>query len=772
MKRIYHIAKNELYTLFYSPIAWLLMMLFVVMTSADYIEITNDFIANCQRGGFFEYLTNSITANPRYGYLFGVIHNLYIFFPLITMGLISRETSSGTIKLLYSSPVRVREIVLGKFLAITCFTICLLLLVCLTLFALCAGMIHPDYGSILGSLFGLFFVLSTYAAIGLFISSLTSYQIVAAIITFAIFFFLSKSGDLWQDVDIVRNITYYLNMGIKSYNLVRGLPNLRDICYFMILITGFLSFTIIRIKSGTESISRFKKARRYVIVIAIAFGIGYLTKSPYVNFYFDTTRNEILTITPHTQALLAKLNDGDLEIIGFSNLFNGYDRWGKTNQNYIITTVWEPYIRFKPNIKFTFLNYYDLDSTDYHFKVDTGKTLREIAEKEAETYSVDFDQFLSPAEVNRMVDVKAEERRSFFLLKYKGRSAIVRTFNDGIYWPMENEIAAAINRLILPTPKIGFLCDEIERGPFSKRGRDYRMITHELGSRASVINAGFDIDTFSLHQKEIPAGLSALMIADPRTPISAESLVKIKNYIDTGGNVFITTEPDRKEVTKPLLDMLGLALHDGLLIQSSDKFSSDVVFPSMSDTARNLSPQMARDVKRTVKYYGDKLLRVAMAGANVLDYKEKDGFHVSPLLQTISGISWNRLAPIGNDSLQMKVEKKPDDENGSFVPAVLMTRMIHGRQQRIVVASDADLITESYIFGWNPRRFNFSFDYWLFCSFSYGEFPTNTMRPDGPDGGFTVTVDSIPPQKLIFYWIIPGLIGVGASILLIRRKRK
>jgi len=192
MKRIYHIAKNELYSLFYSPIAWILMMFFLVMTSADYIAQANYYIAGFQRKEFMEYITNSITASPSDGIFFGVIHNLYIFFPFITMGLISRETSSGTIKLLYSSPVRAREIVLGKFLSITCFTICLLLLVCVTLCALCMEMVHPDYSSIVGSLFGLFLVLSTYAAVGLFISSLTSYQVVAAIITFTIFFLSFK----------------------------------------------------------------------------------------------------------------------------------------------------------------------------------------------------------------------------------------------------------------------------------------------------------------------------------------------------------------------------------------------------------------------------------------------------------------------------------------------------------------------------------------------------------------------------------------------------
>ncbi len=779
MKKIIYIARNELYSLFYSPIAWILMIIFLVMTSADYIYALNEFTGLYERGNwellFVKELTNMVSTDFGYGYLFGIIKNLFIFFPLITMGLVSREVSSGTIKLLYSSPVRIREIVMGKYLAILSFALCLIGLILFILTAMSLSVAHPDYGYMLASVFGIFLVLATYAAIGLFISSLTSYQVVAALITIAVFALFSEIGNLWQSVKLVRGITYYLNMRQKSNDLLIGVMNTRDIIYFMILIVSFLLFTVIRIKSAAESISKFRKALRYIIVIIAAFIIGYITNKPQLNVYFDANRDNMYTITPPTQAMLAKLNDGELEISVVSNVLDKMSLLyflQPSEQNSFTTNMFESYIRFKPDIKVDYLYYYNTDSGSYFYQNYPGKSLREVADIQLKTYNMSLSDCLSPEQINPIINTDSEENRTFFLLRYKGRSAVVRTYDDPRIWPGEDEIAAAINRLIDTPPQIDFLCDEIERSPFSERTRDYRDLTSKRADRHSLINQGYNFDTLSLKQKEIPKGLAALVIADPRTPISPENLGKINKYIDEGGNVFIAGEPDRKEVTKPLFDKLGLALRNGLLIQSSAKFSSDVVFTHMTDSARNLSPQFTRQLQDDIRYFGDTIFRVAMAGAGAIDFQERNGFRITPLLYTDSKLSWNRMTPISNDSLQMKVDRLPGDEQGSFTTAIRLDRTVNGREQRIIVAGDADYLTKPQTSPRDPRRYNYEFGFWCFNYFSYGQFPTNTLRPRSLDNSFKIKVAQIGNQKIILYWIIPGLIAIFASVILIRRKRK
>ena len=774
MKRILYVAKNELYSLFYSPIAWILMIFFMILTSSDYIASLDAYTGIYERGGPALMALQNLTAkllSSGNGLFGSVIRNLYLFFPLITMGLISREVNNGTIKLLYSSPVRIREIVLGKYLAILCFTLCLLFLVCLTVISFAFSVENPDYGNILASLFGLFLVLATYAAIGLFISSVTSYQIVAAIITFGVFAFLSKVGELWQDIDILRNITYYLNIGGKAGRFLVGLMNLRDFTYFLILIVSFLSFTIIKIKSDTESVSGFRKAMRYISVIAVAFVVGYITNKPQVNMYYDATREKIFTVHPNTQGLLKNM-DGKLEIVLYGNLLAHYYPVRPAAQLSIMA-MWERYIRFKPDIDIDFKYYYNLDTSNYRFKNKPGRTLKQIAEEEARTYRTSLDRFMSPEEASKFADVVAEENRCFFVLKYNGKETILRTFDDPAFWPGESEVAAALSRLAAANmPKIGFLSDEIERGPFSDRLRDYRVIANQLGNRYSLVNQGFDFVNVSLKNNEIPTALTALVIADPRTPFPAESLEKINRYIDEGGNLLIAGEPDRKEVIKPLFNKLGLTFRDGMLIQPTEKYSSDVVFSYMTDTAKNFSPQFKRLMDTDTKYRGDSLHRVALAGASAIEYTEQSGFHIDPLLITDKDLSWNRTAPVSNDSLQLNLTRTAGDESGSFVTAVRMNRKVNGKDQRIIVSGDADYLATPQLSGSKPARYNYLYGTWSFSYFTEGKFPANVYSDESIDNKFKITVDSIPTFKLIFYWIIPAIIGLICSIIIIRRKRK
>lgn len=780
MKKTLYITRNELKILFYSPIAWLMMVLFLVLSSVDYLKVTSQFIGFFERRGpFLRYtndLTDSLISNPIFGYFYhDVIGNLQIFFPLITMGLISREISNGTIKLLYSSPIRIREIVLGKFLAMVSFALILILMLSFTLVALSVSVANPDYGHIASSVTGLFLLLCTYGAIGLFVSSLTSYQIVAAIATFAVFAFLSKVGGLWQDIEALRHITYYMNIQGRSVNLIRGLLNSRDILYFIILIAGFLCFTIIRIQSTTESISKFRKFSRYALVIIIAMILGFITNQRQLNRYADATRDKIYTITPPTRAMLAKLSDAPLEINVYWNLLDfSFWRLSPEKRSSVESSLWEPYIRYKPNIKITYHYYYDMDTTNYRFQQYPGRTKKEIAEMEAGTYNTNLSLFLSPEEVKKLVNVKKEGFRSFFQFKYKDKTSILRTFDDQMFWPSEDEIAASLNRLIATPPKITFLTDELERGPFSEKPRDIKRLASELGFRYSLINQGYDFDTLSLNtHAAIPMDIAALAIADPRIPFSTDNITKIKSYIAAGGNLYIAGELDRNDVVKPVFDELGISLRPGQLIQPNEKFSSDCIFTYISNAATKLSPMFAKFLADEKKYWSDSVFRVAMGGASAIDYKEQNGFHIVPLLYTDAKKSWNRVAPINQDSLKAKtIQRLPNDEQGSFTTAVLMQRELNGKDQRIIVASDADYLTQTMgIPPRNPTRYNSQFGFYCFSYFSYGTFPANTIRPQ-TDDAMSINLQNLVWQKIMLFYIIPGIIAILGSVILIRRRRK
>src|ERR1700748_859322 len=125
MKISFKIAKTELRNLFYSPVAWFLGIAFLVQCAiyytyavAPYARWQDIYLNNNPKWkDFGSSLTAAVFLGPS-GIFGSALQTLSLFIPLLTMGIISREKNTGTIKLLYSSPVKVRHIVGGKFLAL------------------------------------------------------------------------------------------------------------------------------------------------------------------------------------------------------------------------------------------------------------------------------------------------------------------------------------------------------------------------------------------------------------------------------------------------------------------------------------------------------------------------------------------------------------------------------------------------------------------------------------------------------------------------------
>src|ERR1700760_4236384 len=116
MKKIIRIARLELSILFYSPIAWLVLVIFTFQSAQKFIDLLHQYQQALRLGQKVTDLTIRLFGFP-FGLFPQVTQYVYLYIPLLTMGLMSRETSSGSINLLLSSPVKNRQIILGKFVA-------------------------------------------------------------------------------------------------------------------------------------------------------------------------------------------------------------------------------------------------------------------------------------------------------------------------------------------------------------------------------------------------------------------------------------------------------------------------------------------------------------------------------------------------------------------------------------------------------------------------------------------------------------------------------
>ena len=178
MKTILKIARTELALLFYSPIAWFLLIAFMFQAGLAYTSEIEGILTQQDMGGRnLKYLTflTSRTFAPPYGIWPQLVGKLYLYLPLLTMGLMSREINGGTIKLLYSSPIKVREIIFGKYLAMMVYNLALVLVLAIIVLFGISDIQHADGGMLFAGLLGVYLLLCAYAAIGLFMSCLTSY---------------------------------------------------------------------------------------------------------------------------------------------------------------------------------------------------------------------------------------------------------------------------------------------------------------------------------------------------------------------------------------------------------------------------------------------------------------------------------------------------------------------------------------------------------------------------------------------------------------------
>lgn len=225
------IFKRELTGYFATPVAYVFLIIFLVLTGTFTFEI----------GGFYE--RGQADLRPFFDYL----PWLYLFLvPALTMRLWAEERKSGTIEFLMTLPVTPWQAVLGKFLAAWAF-VALALVLSFPIWITVNVLGEPDNGAILAAYFGSLLMAGGFLAIGACLSAITRNQVIAFIITIVVCF-----GFLLAGMPLVLNLfsgwaPQALVDGIASLSLMthfasisNGVIDLRDIIYFALLIGAFL----------------------------------------------------------------------------------------------------------------------------------------------------------------------------------------------------------------------------------------------------------------------------------------------------------------------------------------------------------------------------------------------------------------------------------------------------------------------------------------------------------------------------------------------------
>lgn len=237
------IFKREVQSFFTSPVGYLVIGLFLTLNGLFLWIFKGPF--NIFEAGFAN-LDNFFLLTP-WVFLFLI--------PAITMKSFSEERKLGTLELLFIKPISLWQMVIGKFLGT--FTLAILALIPTLLYVYCVSQLgttvgNLDMGVVVGSYFGLLFLIASYSAIGLFCSTLTENQIVAFILALVVCFFLYYGFEGISTV--IANGEYALfiqNWGMKSHfeSIARGLIDTKDLVYFIALALFFLYLTVLQLQN-------------------------------------------------------------------------------------------------------------------------------------------------------------------------------------------------------------------------------------------------------------------------------------------------------------------------------------------------------------------------------------------------------------------------------------------------------------------------------------------------------------------------------------------
>ncbi|MFB9842703.1 gliding motility-associated ABC transporter substrate-binding protein GldG [Mucilaginibacter ginsenosidivorans] len=469
-----------------------------------------------------------------YGYagldsLFSTAPYLFMFLiPAITMRSLAEERKEGTFELLLTRPLTDGQIVLGKFFAcvlLVLFALLPTLVYYYTVYHLGNPQGNIDSGAVIGSYIGLFLLGSSFAAIGLFASSISKNQIIAfTIAVFLCFFF-------YTGFDSLSTLLSLQNLGLESLGITnhydsvsRGVLDTRDLAYFLCLSALFIGFTLMVIKT-----QRQKGKKGTLIVLAVIVVVGYLSTLSFTRI--DFTKEKRFTLSPVTRQVMSNLHQEVKVTVYLKG--KSFQSWMKSLQRATRDMLSDLQAYSHGNLHFDFVdpieNIKNL-SDDQQKAIYDSLDARGIS---GQPFSIKTDNGLSQI----MIFPEA-------LVEYKGQSIAVNLLQSRIglseeevaknsIQNLEYNFASAIRKITSGgKPLIGFTEGHNELND--------RQLNDAMRSLANGFVVGrVDLKTIPF---EALMHLRMLVIPKPDKPFTELEKFKIDQYVMRGGKVLWTID--------------------------------------------------------------------------------------------------------------------------------------------------------------------------------------------------------------------------------------
>jgi ABC-2 type transport system permease protein len=253
VKHVGAIAGRELRSLFVSPVAYVVLTLWAVLAGTFFLSNLFSFAERVEMAQQYQNFEQLAQMNLNDGLIAPFIGSMWVvmlfLLPAVTMGLFSSEKVNGTEELLLTSPLTVWEIVFGKFMAASGFTLLMTAIV-----GFFPGLLFiygdPELGKTASGLLGLLLVSFAYVAVGAFASSLTRNQLIAFVITLVLLLVLGLMLPFLVDValagsgspaaDNLGGLMRWIATGFHFERLLEGVVDTGDLAYFAVVTGIFL----------------------------------------------------------------------------------------------------------------------------------------------------------------------------------------------------------------------------------------------------------------------------------------------------------------------------------------------------------------------------------------------------------------------------------------------------------------------------------------------------------------------------------------------------
>lgn len=745
MKMVLHIGGFELRSLFFSPIAWVLLAVFSVQVSIAYVSVLHVAAANDFSGvGGQGSIASAVFGNPVFSISARLSEYLFLYVPLITMGLFSREVSTGSVKLLYSSPVSLLQLVLGKYAAVLgYFALYVLFIAALALFQ---SLLTPsfDFPVAAAGIFGLYLLMACYGAIGLFVSSLTANQVVAAVSTLGILTVLHFVGELGQRVPFLGDFLHWFALPLRLVYTNSGLVASKDIAFFLIVIVALLSLTCLKLRDGRRVEPWFVgHAWAGMIVMAVVLASA-LTSWHRLSFYYDATRTNINTLPEGVRSTMTGL-EGPWRMTAYVNVLGEYAYGYLPERRRASRRItFSEYARENPEFTLTFVLYAASPGSANL----SAAEIEAQARKFAKSHRLDFDDFLTLDEAQAQAGAALNTEMPTYVLSWRDRQETVRTFRDQRHSPSDGEMGAAFTRLFEGPRTIAYAIGHGERRALTAGIDDHRRAMASTSSRSALVNQGFEII-------EIDPGdgvgdeVDILVLAAPTRAYDPAALAAIQGYIGLGGDLLIMAEVQSRDALEPLLSSIGVEVAEESLLQPKEGYPASIVFSDFNQASSEID---FKQPENTAGYYVVTPDAVSLSVGDV----DVHGFDAVPLLTARK--RWTLL----------------DEGHASSSVTALALERLHGSgSQRIVVVGDADFLTSGVAASREyPQRINAPFSRLMMHWLTDNAVPVDTTRPPATDNRVGIQIHQVDYVRIALFGVFPLILTALGSGLLLSRQRQ